>query len=46
MQPPRHALGALLLEQNHVEEAEEVFRKDMDTSFIGRCHPDNLWVIT
>lgn len=28
-QPSRHALGALLLEQNHVEEAEIVFREDL-----------------
>lgn len=46
MQPPRHALGALLLEQNRVEEAEIEFRKDMDTSFFGRCHPNNLWALS
>lgn len=28
MQPVRHALGGLLLEQGHVEEAEQVFRED------------------
>ncbi|KAJ5866831.1 hypothetical protein N7534_001384 [Penicillium rubens] len=29
IQPSRHALGALLLEQNHVAEAEIVFREDL-----------------
>ncbi|RMJ27465.1 hypothetical protein PHISP_01662 [Aspergillus sp. HF37] len=29
MQPVRHALGALLLEQNHVSEAETVFKEDL-----------------
>ncbi|RYP52963.1 hypothetical protein DL768_001957 [Monosporascus sp. mg162] len=29
MQPVRHALGGLLLEQNRVQEAEEVFRQDL-----------------
>jgi tetratricopeptide (TPR) repeat protein len=29
MQPTRHALGALLLEQGHVEEAEAVYRADL-----------------
>lgn len=46
MQPPRHALGALLLEQGHVVEAESVFRRDMDPEFHGRCHPDNIWALT
>ena len=29
MQPVRHILGALLLEQGHVEEAEEVYPADI-----------------
>ncbi|GAB1205799.1 hypothetical protein BDV32DRAFT_155669 [Aspergillus pseudonomiae] len=29
MQPVRHALGGLLLEQNRIEEAEQVFREDL-----------------
>ena len=29
MQPARHALGALLLEQGHTDEAEAVFREDL-----------------
>lgn len=32
MQPVRHALGGLLLEQNRVEEAEETFREDVGFS--------------
>ncbi len=46
MQPPRHALGALLLEQGRVEEAEAVYRSDLglDGSLSRACqHPDNLW---
>ncbi|MGB9143102.1 MAG: hypothetical protein WCB71_12985, partial [Aestuariivirga sp.] len=46
MQPARHALGALLLEQNHVEEAEAVYRADLglDHMLSRACqHPDNVW---
>lgn len=46
MQPPRHALGALLLEQGHIEEAEGVYRSDLglDAKLSRACqHPDNLW---
>ncbi|MEL6982262.1 MAG: tetratricopeptide repeat protein, partial [Actinomycetota bacterium] len=46
MQPTRHALGALLLEQGHFTEAEAVYRADLglDPS-VGRSrhHPNNLW---
>ncbi len=46
MQPARHALGALLLEQGHVEEAEAVYRADL--GFDGSLprtyqHPENVW---
>jgi tetratricopeptide (TPR) repeat protein len=46
MQPARHALGALLLEQDRVEEAATVYRADLgldDT--LGRAfqHPENVW---
>lgn len=46
MQPTRHAYGALLLEQGHIEEAEAVYRADLgldDT--LGRAyqHPENVW---
>ena len=37
MQPVRHILGALLLEQGHVEEAEEVYREDI------KLWKDNMW---
>lgn len=37
MQPARHALGALLLEQNEFEDAEAVYREDL------RRHPNNVW---
>ena len=46
MQPARHALGALLLEQGRVEEAEAVYRSDLglDGKLSRACqHPDNLW---
>ncbi|MGI9288100.1 MAG: hypothetical protein ACR2P1_22135 [Pseudomonadales bacterium] len=46
MQPTRHALGALLLEQNRVEDAAEVYRADLglDTTLSRACqHPDNVW---
>jgi tetratricopeptide (TPR) repeat protein len=46
MQPTRHALGALLLEQGRVEEAEAVYRSDLglDSKLSRACqHPDNLW---
>jgi tetratricopeptide (TPR) repeat protein len=46
MQPTRHALGALLLEQGHLDEAEAVYRADLglDASLSRACqHPDNVW---
>ena len=46
MQPPRHALGALLLEQGRVEEAEAVYRADLglDDAVPRACrHPENVW---
>jgi tetratricopeptide (TPR) repeat protein len=46
MQPARHALGALLLEQGRLEEAEAVYRADLgfDGSLSRACqHPDNVW---
>ena len=46
MQPARHALGALLLEQDQAEEAEAVYRADLglDQSLSRACqHPNNLW---
>ena len=46
MQPTRHALGALLLEQGQVEEAEAVYRADLglDGTLRRACqHPENVW---
>ncbi|WP_421996461.1 tetratricopeptide repeat protein [Reyranella sp.] len=46
MQPTRHALGALLLEQGRIEEAEAVYRADLgfDGKLSRSCqHPDNVW---
>src|SRR5580704_4934432 len=48
MHPPRHALAALLMEQGHFGEAEEVYRDDLGLSGrIQRCaqHPDNVWAL-
>lgn len=39
-QPVRHALGALLLEQGKVEDAEAVYREDL------KRHPENGWALT
>ncbi|HOX26162.1 MAG TPA: tetratricopeptide repeat protein [Candidatus Krumholzibacteria bacterium] len=39
MQPVRHALGALLLEQGRIEEAEQVYREDLE------LHPRNGWAL-
>ena len=46
MQPPRHAYGALLLEQGHVELAAEVYAADLgvDGTLSRACqHPGNVW---
>ena len=46
MQPARHALGALLLEQGRVEAAESVYRADLglDPALPRQCqHPNNVW---
>lgn len=46
MQPTRHALGALLLEQQRYEEAAAVYRDDLGLNpSIPRAvhHPDNVW---
>ncbi|RFB78494.1 hypothetical protein [Methylovirgula sp. 4M-Z18] len=48
MHPPRHALAALLLDQGHVDEAEQVYRDDLGLSDkVQRCtqHPDNVWAL-
>jgi tetratricopeptide (TPR) repeat protein len=46
MQPARHALGALLLEQGHVGQAKQVYLDDLglsDTLVSTSQHMDNLW---
>ena len=46
MHPPRHALGALLLEQDRVGEAEQVYRADLgldDCLSRPLQHPNNVW---
>jgi tetratricopeptide (TPR) repeat protein len=46
MQPTRHAYGALLLEQDRVEEAAEVYAADLglDPTLPRPCqHPGNVW---
>lgn len=48
MQPTRHALGALLLEQGRIVEAEAVFREDLGLGGqLSRAtvHPDNVWAL-
>jgi len=39
MQPARHALGALMMEQGHFEESEAVYRADL------KRHPKNPWAL-
>ena len=46
MHPPRHALAALLMEQDQCAEAETIYRDDLGLSGrVQRCtqHPDNVW---
>ncbi|MCT7354453.1 hypothetical protein N4P33_20165 [Streptomyces sp. 15-116A] len=48
MQPTRHALGALLLEQGRVAEAEAVYRADLglDATLPRPLqHPGNVWAL-
>lgn len=48
MHPPRHALAALLMEQGHFCEAEEVYRTDLGLNGkLQRCaqHPRNVWAL-
>ncbi|MGF1444846.1 MAG: hypothetical protein ACFBRM_01440 [Pikeienuella sp.] len=48
MHPPRHALGALLLEQDQLAEAEAIYRGDLGyDAAVPRCrrHPDNIWAL-
>ena len=48
MQPTRHAYGALLLEQGHVEQAAAVYIADLgldDTLPRALQHPNNVWAL-
>jgi tetratricopeptide (TPR) repeat protein len=48
MHPPRHALGALLMEQGHYKEAEAVYRADLGLiDSVQRCaqHKNNVWAL-
>lgn len=48
MQPTRHAYGALLLEQGHVQEAAAVYKADLgldDTLPRALQHPNNVWAL-
>jgi tetratricopeptide (TPR) repeat protein len=48
MQPVRHALGALLLEQGRAAEAETIYREDLGLGGAlprAQIHPDNLWAL-
>jgi tetratricopeptide (TPR) repeat protein len=48
MQPVRHALGALLVEQGRIAEAEAVYREDLGLDGAlprAQIHPDNLWAL-
>ncbi len=48
MHPPRHALGALLLEQGQIEEAIMHYEDDLGIgNRMPRCvqHPDNIWAL-
>ncbi|KAK7697800.1 hypothetical protein SLS64_013201 [Diaporthe eres] len=48
MQPVRHALGGLLLEQGRVDEAERVYKEDLGFAKDfprRRAHPNNVWAL-
>ncbi|ODU07268.1 MAG: hypothetical protein ABS81_01855 [Pseudonocardia sp. SCN 72-86] len=48
MMPSRHALGALLLEQGHLEEAAECYEADLgfnDSVLRSNRHPNNVWAL-
>lgn len=48
MMPTRHPLGALLLEQDHVDEAAAVYEADLgltDEATRANRHPNNVWAL-
>ena len=49
MHSPRHALGALLLEQGHVAEAKAIYETDLghtDELAISRQNRGNIWSLS
>ena len=49
MHPPRHALGALLLEQGRIDEARVIYERDLghdDALPISRQNRGNVWALT
>lgn len=48
MVPTRHAYGALLLEQGHLEEAAQAYAEDLgldDSLTRAHQHPNNIWAL-
>ena len=48
MMPSRHALGALLFEQGHYQDAEVAYEADLgldDTVIRANRHPNNVWAL-
>jgi len=48
MMPSRHALGALLVEQGHIQEAMNTYEEDLgfnDKVIRSNQHPDNVWAL-
>lgn len=46
VQPTRHAYAALLLEQNHIEQAADIYKADLgldETLPRAHQHPNNIW---
>ena len=49
MHPPRHALGALLLEQGRIEEARVIYERDLghdDELPVSRQNRGNVWSLS
>lgn len=50
MMPARHSAAALLLEQNHVEEAARLYAEDLglgnDALVRAHQHPNNVWALS
>ena len=49
MHPPRHALGALLLEQGRIDEARVIYERDLghdDELPVSRQNRGNVWSLS